>query len=115
MSKLIINGYKKIEGLRFGDWECSMTTETPEIYTFLFDFVPQDEFTTHQDVFNLIIIYRNYQNPDGFKMEVNFNIVRNNKYTETFEKVKERWVYAYELITLEKFKKIIETLLKNSV
>jgi len=110
MAKLNISGYKKIEGLRIGDWVCSMTSETPQIYTFLFDFHPEDEFTTYQEFFNLITIYRDYQNPDGFKIEVDFNIMRSSG-VEQFPKVKELWIYAHNLITLDKFKEVVKPLL----
>ncbi len=111
MAKLNISGYKKIEGLRIGDWVCNMTTETPQIYTFLFDFHPEDEFTSYQDFFNLITIHRDYQNTDGFKVEVDFNIVRSDAHVEQFPKVRERWIYAHNLVTLDKFKELLEPLL----
>lgn len=111
MAKLNINGYKKIEGLRLGDWKCSIVNESDLIYTFLFDFSPQSEFITYQSFFNLITIYRTYQNPDGFRLDVDFHIVRGDGFVEEFKGVKRRFIYAHDLITLDKFKKIIEPLL----
>jgi hypothetical protein len=114
MAKLNISGYKKIEGLRIGDWVCGLTSETEQIYTFLFTFMPNDSSVEHSDFFNLVTMYRTYEDPDGFRLEVDFNIIRSNGYVEKFPKVNEKWIYSYELITIEKFKKLIEPLLKIS-
>ena len=114
MSKLNIGGIHKIEGTRINDWVCSIAAETEQIYSFVFGFMPNNNLVEHQDFFNLVTIYRDYQDPDGFKLEVDFNIVRSNGYVDKFPKVKEKWIYSYELITMEKFKKLIEPLLKTS-
>jgi hypothetical protein len=111
MAKLNISGYKKIEGLRIGDWVCDLTSETEQIYTFLFTVMPNDSLVEHQDFFNLVTIYRTYEDPDGFRLEVDFNIIRSNGYVDQFPKVKERWIYAHNLITLDKFKELLKPLL----
>jgi hypothetical protein len=111
MAKLNISGYTKIEGLQIGDWVCGVTSETNEIYTFLFDWTPDGITSVHQYMFNLITIYRDYQNPNGFKLEVDFNIVRSDGYVDQFPKVKEHWMYAHNLITLDKFKEVLKPLL----
>ena len=111
MSKLYIDGYKKIENIRLGDWVCSICTENDNIYTFLFDFSPLSTDIEHQNFFNLIIINRNYQDPDGYKIEVDFNIFRGSGNIETFKRVKELWVYSHNLVTLSKFTDIIKPLL----
>jgi hypothetical protein len=111
MAKLNINGYSKIKDLRLGDWVCSIVNESNLIYTFLFDYSPESGEVQHQSFFNLITIYRTYQNPDGFRLEVDFNIVRSDGFVEEFKGVKSRFIYARDLITLNKFKSIIEPLL----
>jgi hypothetical protein len=115
MAKLNISGYQKIKDLRLGDWVCGITTEWENVYTFVFDYSPENGDVEHQDLFNLITIWRNYQNPDGFKLQVDFNIVRSDGYVEEFKNVRQRFLYAHDLITLDKFKKIVEPLLKISI
>jgi hypothetical protein len=111
MAKLNISGYQKIKGLKLGDWVCSITTETDLIYTFLFDYIDDSTEVPTQDLFNLITIYRNYENPNGFKLEVDFHIYRSDGLVEEFNGVKERFIYAHDLITLDKFKNILEPIL----
>jgi hypothetical protein len=111
MAKLNISGYKKIEGLQIGDFQCTLTGEIDELYTFSFDYSPENDYGEHQDFFILVTIYRDYHNPNGFKLEVDFNIVRNASYVEEFPKVHEKWIYAHNLITLDKFKELIKPLL----
>lgn len=111
MAKLNIGGYQKIKDLRLGDWVCSIVNESDLIYTFLFDYSPESGDVEHQSFFNLITIYRTYQNPDGFRLEVDFNIVRSDGYVEEFKGVKRKFIYAHDLITLDKFKNILEPLL----
>lgn len=112
MSKLNISGYQKFSGLQLGNWKCSITTETEEVYTFLFDFHPNDEYFEHQDFFNLVVINRKYSDPDGFLLTVDFNIVRNDGYIEEFKNVRNKWIYAHDLITLKKAEALFEPLLK---
>ena len=110
MSKLAIAGYYKLKDIRIGNWVCSVVTESDNLYTFLFDFSPED-YIEHQDFFNLISINRNYNDDNGYHLSVDFNIVRHNGYVEEFRGVKQKYIYPYELVTLEKFKKLIEPLL----
>lgn len=110
MSKLVIAGYDKLKGIRIGNWICSVVTESDNLYTFLFDFSPED-YIEHQDFFNLVSIHRNYTDDNGYRLSVDFNIVRNNGYVEEFKGVKQRYIYPYELVTMNTFKKLIESLL----
>jgi hypothetical protein len=111
MAKLNISGYSKIKDLRLGDWVCSIVNESNLIYTFLFDYSPENGDVEYQSFFNLITIYRTYQNPNGFRLEVDFHIYRSNGELEEFKCVKERFIYAHDLITMDKFKSILEPLL----
>lgn len=105
MSKLNIEGYKKIIGLAVGDWQCMSASESDEIYTFIFNLdTPGD--AEQPDIFNLVTIYRNYEFIDGFKIEVDFHIN-----TEIFPKVKTKFIYAHNIITMNKFKEVLLPLL----
>lgn len=105
MSKLNIEGYKKIIGLAVGDWQCMTSAETDEIYTFIFNLnTPTD--TEQPDIFNLVTLYRNYEFIDGFKVEVDFHIDK-----EVFPKVKTKFIYAHNVITMNKFKEVLLPLL----
>jgi hypothetical protein len=110
MSKLVITGYDKLKGIKVGNWVCSIVTESDDIYTFLFDFGPED-FIEHQDFFNLVSINRNYNDDNGYHLQVDFNIVRHSGFVEEFKAVKQKYIYPYELVTMDKFKKLIEPLL----
>jgi hypothetical protein len=110
MSKLVITGYAKLKSIRIGNWVCSVVTESDNLYTFLFDFSPED-YIEHQDFFNLVSINRNYTDTDGYHLQVDFNIVRHSGFVEEFKGVKQRYIYPHELVTLDKFKKLIEPLL----
>jgi hypothetical protein len=118
MAKLNIEGYKKIEGLRLENWVCDTASEFETIYTFLFNFSMISNNFNHlekQYCFNIITIHRDYLDPDGFKIEVDFHIEIASGVWEKFTNVKTRFVYAHNLITLTKFKEILNPLLKMSV
>jgi hypothetical protein len=114
MAKLNIEGYKKIIGLAVGNWQCGIVKETDEIYTFLFNLHSNQIHLVdieQPDIFNLVTIYRNYEYPNGFKVEVDFHIHRSDGSFETFTAVNQKFIYAHQLITLNKFKETIESFL----
>ena len=61
MSKLNIDGYKKLEGISVNNWKCAITSSTDYSYTFLFDYMVDLDTTYGMGFFNLITINRMYQ------------------------------------------------------
>lgn len=111
MSKLIISGYEKLQGVRINDWICTIVRETDEIYSFLFDFNPEGNLIVHSGFFNLVTIKRFINNNGSYELLVDFNIVRHNGFVEEFKAVRFLEIFPYQLISLNKFKELLTPLL----